>query len=222
MARTIPHIGFMIPLGMISIIAAIFAYSANADSTLTIPVPEKAAKDKKITLSLRIPPNTEPITKNETPAKLSSKRSMIVWYSDPSPKLPNTDECIKIMETFNKKGWIKSYSAQAVVKMRPVDKYHAIRVLEAIVDGVLELAQSPNLTRAIRKCNLTTSDIEDLRRMIQRFSAELVMFGANPKNIDKDLLMLQERFKTARMGILKVIKVEGGEDGGTVIHLNVD
>ncbi|HPW60035.1 MAG TPA: hypothetical protein PLK58_15405, partial [Candidatus Rifleibacterium sp.] len=71
-------------------------------------------------------------------------------------------------------------------------------------------------------CNLTTSDIEDLRRLIKRFEKDLIVFGTNTKKVDKDLLMLQEKFKTSRQGILKVLRVEGADDGATVIHLSVD
>ncbi len=103
-----------------------------------------------------------------------------------------------------------------------MDKYLAVRALQHLTNNVLEIAQAPNFGRVIKKCNLTTSDIEDLRRMIKRFERDLIRFGSNPLSLDKDLLMLQERFKKSRQGILKVLRVEGADDGSTLIHLTVD
>ena len=58
--------------------------------------------------------------------------------------------------------------------------------------------------------------------MLKRFERDVVLFGANPKKLDKDLLIIQERLKKNTQGILKVIRVEGTEDGATVIHMTVD
>ena len=45
----------------------------------------------------------------------------------------------------------------------------------------------------------------------------------NPQKIDKDLFVIQERMKkNQQQGILKVIKVEGTDDGATIIHMSVD
>ncbi len=222
MKGSFPGSRLIVPLGMVGVLAGLFSYTVNADSTITIPVPEKAALDKQVTLSLRIPPNTEPVTGPKEKLKMSSVRSLVKWDSNPSPKLANNDELITIVNTMLGKGWLKSYSSKNLASIRPMDKYIAVRLVEEMARSIIEIGQSPNVTRVIRKSNLTTSDIEDVRRMVQRFSTELVMFGRNPKNYDKDLLMLQERFKTAKAGILKVIRVEGVDDGSTVIHLSVD
>jgi len=222
MKGSFPGSRLIVPLGMVGVLAGLFSYTVNADSTITIPVPEKAALDKQVTLSLRIPPNTEPVTGPKEKLKMSSTRSMIKWDSNPSPKIANNDELIAIVDNMVGKGWLKSNYSRNLATVRPMDKYIGVRLVEEMARSIIEIGQSPNVTRVIRKSNLTTSDIEDVRRMVQRFSTELVMFGRNPKNYDKDLLMLQERYKTAKAGILKVIRVEGVDDGSTVIHLSVD
>ena len=211
----------LLPLGLMFALAGVFTYSVSADSTISIPVPE-SVKDKQVTISLRIPPNTEPLNRKMEKPKLASKRSLIYWQSNPSPKLDNNDEIHRIFSVFNKKGWIKSSSARSTLRLRPMDKYFAVRVLQHVTNSVIEIAQAPNFGRLVKKCNLTTSDIEDLRRMIKRFETELIMFGSTPNKLDKDLLMLQERFKKGRQGILKVLRVEGADDGSTLIHLTVD
>ena len=147
---------------------------------------------------------------------------MIVWNSNPSPKLASNDEAHTIFNTFLQKGWVKTQTSRGVVRMRPMDKYYAIRLVQHISESVIEIAQAPNFGQVVKKCNLTTSDIEDLRRLIKRFEKDLIVFGTNTKKVDKDLLMLQEKFKTSRQGILKVLRVEGADVGATVIHLSVD
>ena len=211
----------IVPLGMMVALAGIFTYSVSADSTITIPVPQEI-RDKQVTLSLRIPPNTEPLTRDQSRPKLNSKKSMIVWNSNPSPKLADNDEAHTIFNTFLQKGWVKTQTSRGVVRMRPMDKYYAIRLVQHISESVIEIAQAPNFGQIVKKCNLTTSDIEDLRRLIKRFEKDLIVFGTNTKKVDNDLLMLQEKFKTSRQGILKVLRVEGADDGATVIHLSVD
>jgi ribosomal protein L11 len=212
---------FLLPLSAMIILGACYNYTASADSTISIPVPE-SIKDKQVTISLRIPPNTQPLNRKQKRPKLSSRKSLIVWHSNPSPKLKNNDEFHSIVRTFKKKGWIKSNTIREITRMRPLDKYYAVRVLQHIAGSVIEIGQARNFTRVIRKCNLTPSDIQDLRRMIKRFEKNLVIFGANPRKLDKDLLLLQERFKKSRQGILKVLRVEGADDGSTIIHLSVD
>ncbi len=211
----------IVPLGMMVALAGVFTWSVSADSTITIPVPQEI-RDKQVTLSLRIPPNTEPLTRDQSRPKLNSKKSMIVWNSNPSPKIADNDEIHTIFGTFLQKGWIKTQTSRGVARMRPMDKYYAVRLIQHISESVIEIAQAPNFGQIVKKCNLTTSDIEDLRRMIKRFEKDLIVFGTNTKKVDKDLLMLQERFKTSRQGILKVLRVEGADDGATVIHLSVD
>jgi predicted transcriptional regulator len=179
-------------------------------------------KDKQVTISLRIPPNTEPLNRDQAKPTMASKRSMIVWNSNPSPKISDNDEVHNVFQTYLKKGWVKTQTARGITRMRPMDKFYAVRLLQHITENVIEIGMAPNFGQIVRKCNLTTSDIEDLRRMIKRFEKDLVTFGTNTKKVDKDLLMLQERFKKSRQGILKVLRVEGGDDGGTVIHLSVD
>jgi hypothetical protein len=222
MARYLPRLGLVLSFGALTALAVVFAYSAQADSTISIPVPEGTDKARGFTISLKIPPKTDPLTQTDAKPKLKSRSSLIVWDANPSPKIDNNDEFLVIADKFRRKGWVKTLSAQAIVRMRPMDRYYAVRLIQSIVNSVMEVALAPNITRVIRKCNLEASDIEDLRRMINRFNVDLIRFGMNTKNVDKDLLMLQERFKVARQGILKVIKVEGVDDGGTVIHLGVD
>ncbi|MFZ2959271.1 MAG: hypothetical protein WA705_20485 [Candidatus Ozemobacteraceae bacterium] len=212
----------LVPVFSFCGLIAVFALTAHADSTITIPMPERAAADKQVTISLRIPPNTEPLTGKEPRPKVVSRSSLITWNSNPSPKIPLTDELNVIFEKFLDKGWIKGNATKAIVRCRPMDKITAVRVLQHIIGNVIEIAQSPDMVRTIRKSNLVASDIEDVRRMTARFSKELTVYGEQVKKVDKDLLMLQERFKTAKSGVLKVIKVEGVEDGGTIIHLTVD
>jgi len=221
MKKILPGLRTMVSLGAMVALAGVFTYSVKADSTITIPVPQEM-RDKQVTISLRIPPNTEPLTRDQARPKLNSKKSMIVWNSNPSPKLPDSDEAFTIFNTFLQKGWIKTATARGVARMRPMDKYYAVRLIQHISENVIEIAQAPNFGQVVKKCNLTTSDIEDLRRMIKRFEKDLVVFGSNTRKVDKDLLMLQEKFKTARQGILKVLRVEGAGDGATVIHLSVD
>ncbi|EKD83913.1 MAG: hypothetical protein ACD_39C00374G0002, partial [uncultured bacterium] len=134
----------------------------------------------------------------------------------------DNDELHAVFNNFLRKGWMKTQTARAAARMRPMDKYYAVRLLQHVIDNVTEIGVSPNFGQVVKRCNLTVSDIEDLRRMIKRFEKDLIMFGHNVTKVDKDLLTLQERFKQARQGILKVLRVEGGEDGGTVIHLSVD
>ncbi|HNX74282.1 MAG TPA: hypothetical protein PLM07_09965 [Candidatus Rifleibacterium sp.] len=221
MTKLLPGLRTLVPFGMMVALAGVFTFSVKADSTITIPVPQEI-QDKQVTLSLRIPPNTEPLTRNQARPKLDSRRSMVVWNSNPSPKIADNDEIHTVFSTFLQKGWIKTQTSRGVARMRPLDKYYAVRLIQHISENVIEIAQAPNFGQVIKKCNLTTSDIEDLRRMIKRFEKDLVVFGTNTKKVDKDLLMLQERFKTSRQGILRVLRVEGADDGATVIHLSVD
>ncbi len=212
---------FLLPLGSMMMLAAVFTYSVKADSTISIPMPEDF-KDKQVTISLRIPPNTEPLKRDQAKPKMASRRSMVIWNSNPSPKIDANDELHSILQNFLRKGWVKSRSARSVINIRPLDKFYAVRALQHISESVIEIGMAPNFGQVVKKCNLTVSDIEDLRRMIKRFEKDMIPFGSNVRRIDKDLLMLQERFKKSRQGILKVLRVEGGDDGGTVIHLSVD
>jgi hypothetical protein len=204
-----------------AVLAGVFTFSVSADSTITIPVPEDI-KDKQVTLSLRIPPNTEPLKRDQSKPALSSKRSLIIWNSNPSPKIPNNDELHAVFNNFLRKGWMKNHSSRTLARVRPMDRYYGIRLLQHVIENVVEIGLAPNFGQVIKTCNLTVSDIEDLRRMIKRFDKDLIMFGTNVTKTDKDLLMLQERFKKARQGILKVLRVEGGDDGDTIIHLSVE
>lgn len=221
MKKVIPGLRALVPFAMMMVLAGIFTFSVKADSTISIPMPQDI-QDKQVTISLRIPPNTEPLKRDQNKPKMTSKRSMIVWNSNPSPKLANNDEVHTIFSTFLKKGWVKSQTSRGVVRMRPMDKFYAVRLIQHISENVVEIGMAPNFGQVVKRCNLSTSDIEDLRRMIKRFEKDLITFGTNTKKVDKDLLVLQERFKKARQGILKVLRVEGGDDGGTVIHLSVD
>lgn len=221
MKKIISGLRALVPFGAMVVLAGVFTYSVKADSTISIPMPQDI-KDKQVTISLRIPPNTEPLTRNQAKPKISSKRSMVVWNDNPSPKLPNNDEAYGIFNNFLKKGWVKSVAAKGIVRMRPMDKFYAVRLLQHIAENVIEIGMAPNFHQIVKKCNLTTSDIEDLRRMVKRFEKDMITFGTNTKKVDKDLLVLQEGFKKARQGILRVLRVEGGDDGGTVIHLSVD
>ncbi|OIP24159.1 hypothetical protein AUK22_09050 [bacterium CG2_30_54_10] len=222
MTRLIPGARVWVPLACIFLFAVVFEYTVHADSTITIPIPEDAAKSKKVTLSLRIPPKTEPLTNENKPVKMESKRSLIMWNSNPLPVVPQNDEYFTIMKVFLDKGWIKGFSARETLSTQKVDKYLAVQILEGVITSVLEILESRDVSRLVRKVNLNVSDIEDLRRLLQRFNVEFIMYGLNPTKFDKDLLQLQERIKNARQGILKVIRVEDAEDGGTVIHLGVE
>ncbi|MBU1108188.1 MAG: hypothetical protein KKB51_16065 [Candidatus Riflebacteria bacterium] len=217
----IPGLRTLVPLGIMAVLAGIFTYSVSADSTLSIPMPEDI-KDKQVTISLRIPPNTEPLKRDQTRPTMTSRRSMIIWDSNPSPKIADNDEFHTVMNNYLRKGWVKNQATRTVVRMRPLDKYYAIRLLQHVINNVVEIGLAPNFGQAVKRCNLTVSDIEDLRRMTKRFEKDLVTFGLNVKKVDKDLLTLQERFKKSREGILKVLRVEGGDDGGTIIHLSVE
>lgn len=221
MQITIPGLRALVPLGIMAVLAGIFTYSVSADSTLSIPMPEDI-KDKQVTISLRIPPNTEPLKRDQAKPNMSSKRSMIIWDSNPSPKIADNDEVHAVFNNYLRKGWVKNQAARSVARMRPMDKYYAIRLMQHIIDNVVEIGLAPNFGQTVKRCNLTVSDIEDLRRMIKRFEKDLITFGVNVKKVDKDLLTLQERFKKSREGILKVLRVEGGDDGGTIIHLSVE
>ena len=211
-------LGFLIPM---LLLAGIFAYTVNADSIISIPVPD-GHRDKQVTISLRIPPNTEPIERDTSKPKLESRKSLIIWNSNPSPKVDSNDELHAVNQVFLKKGWVTSRAVRNMVRMRPLDRYYAIRIIQHISANVINIGQAPNFHYVVKNCNLTPSDIEDLRRMIKRFETDLIKFGSNPENMDKDLLMLQEKFKTARQGVLKVLRVEGTSDGSTLIHLTVD
>lgn len=221
MKLTIPGLKALVPLGIMAVLAGIFTFSVSADSTITIPVPEDI-KDKQVTLSLRIPPNTEPLKRDQSRPTLSSKRSLIIWNNNPSPKIDNNDEIHAVFNNFLRKGWFKNNASRSLVRVRPMDKYYAIRLLQNLTENVIEIGMAPNFAQVTKKCNLTVSDIEDLRRMLKRYEKDLIIFGMNVTKSDKDLLMLQERFKKARQGILKVLRVEGGEDGDTIIHLSVE
>ena len=221
MKLTIPGLRALVPLGIMAVLAGIFTFSVSADSTITIPVPENI-KDKQVTLSLRIPPNTEPLKRDQTRPGLSSKRSLIIWNNNPSPKIANNDEVHSVFNNFLRKGWFKNHSSRTLVRVRPMDKYYAVRLLQHVIESVTEIGLAPNFGQVVKSCNLTVSDIEDLRRMIKRFEKDLIIFGTNVTKTDKDLLMLQERFKKSRQGILKILRVEGGEGGDTIIHLSVE
>ena len=221
MKKYMPSLKALIPFGILCVLAGIFSFSANADSTITIPIP-KDYPDRKVTLSLRIPAQTEPLTRKEQLKPAITTNRIIVWNSQPSPKLANDDEIHAIFARMNKKGWVRTLSNQAAVRMRPLEKYYAIQLLIHICNNIVEVGQSANFNNIVKRINLTSSDVEDVRRMLKRFERDVVLFGANPKQLDKDMLIIQERLKKNTHGILKVIRVEGTEDGATVIHMTVD
>ena len=221
MRRYISGLRFLLPLGIIITLSSVFSSNVSADSIISIPVP-KNMRNKEVSISLRIPPNTQPLNQKEFKPKLKSRKSLIVWNSNPTPKLARNDELRDIVKTFLKKGWLKSYSSRMIAQSRDIDIYLAVRLIQAITKNVIEIGQTRDFGRVIRKVNLTPSDIQDLRRMVKRFEHELIIFGDNPKFVDKDLLMIQERMKKSRQGILKVLRVEGADDGATIIHLSVD
>ena len=221
MKKYMPSLKALIPFGILCVLAGIFSFSANADSTITIPIP-KDYPDRKVTLSLRIPAQTEPLTRKEQLKPAITANRIIVWNSQPSPKLSNDDEVHAVFARMDKKGWVRTLSNQAAVRMRPLEKYYAIQLLIHICNNIIEFGQSPNFNNSVKRVNLTSSDVEDVRRMLKRFERDVILFGANPKKMDKDLLIIQERLKKNTKGILKVIKVEGTEDGATIIHMTVD
>ena len=221
MKKYLPSLKALIPFGILCVLAGIFSFSANADSTITIPIP-KDYPDRKVTLSLRIPAQTEPLTRNEQLKPAIAQNRIIVWNSQPAVKLANDDEIHAIFARMNKKGWVRTLSNQSSVRMRPLEKYYAIQLLIHICNNIIEFGQSSNFNNAVKRVNLTSSDVEDVRRMLKRFERDIMLFGANPKKMDKDLLIIQERLKKNTHGILKVIRVEGTEDGATIIHMTVD
>ena len=221
MKKYMPSLKALIPFGILCILAGIFSFSANADSTITIPIP-KDYPDRKVTLSLRIPAQTEPLTRKEQLKPAVTSNRIIVWNSQPSPKIANDDEIHAIFERMDRKGWVRTLSNQTSVRMRPLEKYYALQVLIHICNNIIEFGQSPNFNNAVKRVKLTSSDVEDVRRMLKRYERDIVLFGANPAKMDKDLLIIQERLKKNTQGILKVIKVEGTEDGATIIHMTVD
>lgn len=221
MKKYMPSLKALIPFGILCVLAGIFSFSANADSTITIPIP-KDYPDRKVTLSLRIPAQTEPLTRKEQLKPAITSNRIIVWNSQPSPRLSNDDEIHAIFANMDKKGWVRTLSNQAAVRMRPLEKYYAIQLLLHICNNIIEFGQSPNFNNSVKRVKLTSSDVEDVRRMLKRFERDAILFGANPKKMDKDLLIIQERLKKNTKGILKVIKVEGTEDGATIIHMTVD
>lgn len=212
-----------IPFGVLCVLAGIFSFTANADSTITIPVP-KDYPDRKVTLSLKIPAKTEPLTRKEQKQPAIASNRIYFWDPNPSPKLDNDDEMVSILTYFLKKGWISNSVSQTTIKRRPIDKYYAVLALDDICNNIIKVGKAKNFNNVIKKINITYSDIEDLRRMLKRFEKDIVLFGANPTKKDKDLLVIQERLKkvNTEKGILKVIKVEGTEDGATIIHMTVD
>lgn len=208
--------------GVIVVVACVFAITANADSTITIPVP-KGASGREFTLSLRIPPDTKPVPQQQKPPKVLSRSNLIFWNDKPLPVLEKNDEFIDILKRFSEKGWVKNRIHRTVLSTPPISKTHAISMLQAVCHDVVEIIMAPSFGQIVEKVNLTPTDIEDLRRMVARFKDEFVKFGSNPFNIDKDLLTLQEYLKKSnKTGLLKVIKVEGQNDGSTVIHLKVN
>ncbi|EKD83485.1 MAG: hypothetical protein ACD_39C00643G0002, partial [uncultured bacterium] len=190
MKFTIPGLRALVPLGIMAVLAGVFTYSVSADSTISIPMPEDI-KDKQVTISLRIPPNTEPLKRDQTKPTMTSRRSLIIWNSNPSPKIAKNDEIHDVFKNFLRKGWIKNQTARNIVSMNPMDKYYAVRLLQHITDNVTEIGLAPNFGQVVKRCNLTVSDVEDLRRMIKRFEKDLILFGHNVTKIDKDLLTLQ-------------------------------
>ena len=144
-----------------------FVFSVNADSTITIPVPEKAAMNKQVVLSLRIPPNTDPLTQKEAKPRLESRRSLVNWNANPNPRIPPGDEFHAITAKFRAKGFVRGDASKGILdEVGGVSKIGGIRVLQHIIDNVVKLGLSPDLTRTIRKSNLVASDIEDLRRLL--------------------------------------------------------
>ncbi len=211
----------VLPFACGALLVTILTCNVKADSIITIPVP-KDMKDRQVTLSLRIPPHTEPINREHLNVPPLKTNRIGTWHDNPSPKLDKNDELREVFNVYLRKGWIKNDISRTIARMDPLDRYYAIRLLQSLTDNVLTLGRAKNFNHVLKRCNLTTSDIEDLRRMVKRFERDLVVFGSNPKNIDRDLLVLQEKFKASTQGILKVIRVEGVDDGSTLIHLSVD
>ena len=114
MKKYLPGFKALIPFGILCVLAGIFSFTANADSTITIPIEvPKDYPDRKVTLSLRIPPNTEPLSRKEQSKPAISSNRIVVWDANPVPKLSNDDEVYPILYRLRKKGWIKSYSANS-------------------------------------------------------------------------------------------------------------
>ena len=223
MKNCVPSFKALIPFGILCLLAGIFSFTASADSTITIPIEvPKDYPDRKVTLSLRIPAQTEPLTRKEQLKPAIASNRIIIWDSNPMPIIAKDDELLVIFNNMRRKGWVKSFSAKSVIDNKPIDKYHAIQVLLHIIENITDIGRAKNFNSVIKKVNLTASDVEDVRRMVKRFEREMILYGANPKKIDKDLLIIQERLKKNSEGILRVIKVEGTEDGATLIHMTVD
>ncbi len=63
MNKRFPGFRFLLLLGSFIIVAGFYSNHVSSDSIISIPVPE-SVKDKQVTISLRIPPNTEPLNRN--------------------------------------------------------------------------------------------------------------------------------------------------------------
>lgn len=204
------------------ILAGVHMYDVKADSVITIPLPENARDSRQVTMSLRIPPHTEPYERDRSRPEVTSRSTLHYWNPNPMPKLERHDEAFEIFRNFQNKGWVKRNIVSSLIRRRDMTKAHAISTVRHIAENVIQIALAPNFHHIARTCNLTTSDIDDLRRMIKRFESGLILHGSNPEAFDRDLLAIQESFREARQGILKVLRVEGADDGSTVIHLSVD
>jgi len=107
MRRYISGLRFLLPLGIIIALSSIYSSNVSADSTISIPVPANM-RNKQVSISLRIPPNTQPLNQKKFKPKLKSRKSLIIWDSNPTPKLARNDEFHSIVKTFLKKVGLKA------------------------------------------------------------------------------------------------------------------
>lgn len=223
MKSYLPRLKALIPFGTMILLAGVFTFVASADSTISIPVDIPVNNpDRNVTLSLKIPANTQPLTRKEQMQPAIQSNRIHIWNSTPLVRLSNDDEIHGIFSNLNRKGWVKSNLTRHAISLRPVEKCFAVRSLIDISNNVVDIGRAKNFNQAVKKVNLTASDVEDLRRMVKRFEIDIVMFGGNPKKLDKDLLVIQESLRKQRQNILKVLKVEGNDDGSTIIHMTID
>ena len=222
MKKYLPNFTTLIPFFLLCILAGIFSFSANADSTITIPIP-KNNPDRKVTLSLKIPAKTEPLNRKEDTKPALPTNRIIMWNANPIEKIDKDDEFIEILTRMRKKGWLRNEASKVALNEKKVDKYRGVLALSDVCNNIIKIGKANNTNKILKKVNLTESDLEDVRRMVKRFEKEYILYGENPVKIDKDLFVIQERIKkNQQQGILKVIKVEGTDEGATIIHMTVD
>ena len=150
MKKYLPNLKTLVPFSILCVIAGIFSFSANADSTITIPIP-KNNPDRKVTLSLRVPAKTEPLNRKEDTRPALTTNRIVLWDDKPIVKIDKDDEFVEILSRMYRKGWLKKESSKIALRSKDVDKYSGVLALIDVCNNIIKIGRAKNTNNILKK-----------------------------------------------------------------------